>query len=99
MAIPASKRQLKPIEEQNVLVAGSQAYLSHDFVPPHLFSVRSLPAEFMAKTGTFEAGSVLEGMGRKLKGFEAQRFRNAVMRQTGFLEPGPAEVPASPYLG
>lgn len=32
-------------------------------------------------------GSVLEGVGRKLRGSDAERFRQAVMRQTGFLEP------------
>ena len=32
-------------------------------------------------------GSVLEGVGRKLKGSDAARFRESVMRQTGFLEP------------
>ncbi len=32
-------------------------------------------------------GSVLEGVGRKLRGSDAARFRESVMRQTGFLEP------------
>lgn len=42
----------------------------------------------MALTGCFSLqGSVLEGVGRKLRGSDAERFRRAVMRQTGFLEP------------
>jgi hypothetical protein len=36
-------------------------------------------------------GSVKEGKGRKLAGLEAVRFRNAIMRQTGFLEPDSAD--------
>lgn len=31
-------------------------------------------------------GSVTQGKGRKLSGFDAVRFRNAIMRQTGFIE-------------
>lgn len=30
---------------------------------------------------------MLEGVGRKLRGADAARFRESVMRQTGFLEP------------
>ena len=29
----------------------------------------------------------MEGKGRKLAGLDAVRFRNAIMRQTGFIEP------------
>ena len=32
-------------------------------------------------------GSVTQGKGRKLSGFESVRFRNEIMRQTGFIEP------------
>ena len=32
-------------------------------------------------------GSVTQGKGRKLSGFDAVRFRNEIMRQTGFIEP------------
>jgi hypothetical protein len=32
-------------------------------------------------------GSLYEGVGRKLRGMDAARFRRSVMRQTGFLEP------------
>ena len=31
-------------------------------------------------------GSVTQGKGRKLSGFDAVRFRNEIMRQTGFIE-------------
>ena len=31
-------------------------------------------------------GSLYEGVGRKLRGLDAVRFRQSVMRQTGFLE-------------
>lgn len=31
-------------------------------------------------------GSVMVGNGRKLKGYDADRFKRTIMRQTGFLE-------------
>ena len=31
-------------------------------------------------------GSLFEGVGRKLRGMDAVRFRRSVMQQTGFLE-------------
>lgn len=31
-------------------------------------------------------GSVMVGNGRKLKGYDADRFKRSIMRQTGFLE-------------
>ena len=32
-------------------------------------------------------GSVTQGKGHKLAGLEMARFRQAIMRQTGFIEP------------
>jgi hypothetical protein len=37
----------------------------------------------------------MEGKGRKLAGLEAVRFRNAIMRQTGFIEPDCADFSIS----
>ncbi|KAK9919089.1 hypothetical protein WJX75_009314 [Coccomyxa subellipsoidea] len=81
----------------------SLVYRSKGFVPPHeLVSQQdilasSLPAD---PTGasvrtTFRPGSVMEGKGRKLAGLEAVRFRNAIMRQTGFIEPDCADFSIS----
>ncbi|KAK9811629.1 hypothetical protein WJX72_007254 [[Myrmecia] bisecta] len=56
------------------------------FVPPHLMA-QSLPIALTSRDLRFQPGSVLEGAGRKLRGFDAIRVRTAVMQQTGFLEP------------
>lgn len=47
---------------------------------------QTLPTDFVYAEDA-RPGSVLEGVGRKLKGSDAARFRESVMRQTGFLEP------------
>ncbi len=44
-------------------------------------------------------GSVTEGKGRKLAGLEAVRFRNTIMRQTGFIEPDCADFSISYATG
>lgn len=65
-------------------------------VPPHLMTAgggaaaaMSMPYHPAAADGYdgFRPGSVLEGAGRKLRGTDAMRMRNAVLTQTGFLEP------------
>lgn len=64
-----------------------------DFVPPHLMSIQETSMDVMDTTplsssysAGFRPGSVTQGKGRKLSGFDAVRFRNAIMRQTGFIE-------------
>lgn len=48
-----------------------------EMVPPH---------EMAATNSPMLSCSVLEGMGRTLKGRDLRRVRNAVWRQTGFLD-------------
>ncbi|KAK9824808.1 hypothetical protein WJX74_010574 [Apatococcus lobatus] len=55
------------------------------FVPPHLLSA-SLPVREAAADDPFRPGSVMVGNGRKLKGYDADRFKRTIMRRTGFLE-------------
>jgi hypothetical protein len=64
------------------------------FIPPHVYSMSCLLSNEVGLAGGknprdmgFRPGSVLEGVGRKLRGMDADRFRTTVMRQTGFLEP------------
>ncbi|KAL3143700.1 hypothetical protein ABBQ38_002494 [Trebouxia sp. C0009 RCD-2024] len=64
----------------------SLAAADEQFVPPHLLTAQTLPSDFVFAEES-RPGSVLEGVGRKLRGSDAERFRRAVMRQTGFLEP------------
>uniref|UniRef100_A0A0A8Y224 Uncharacterized protein n=1 Tax=Arundo donax TaxID=35708 RepID=A0A0A8Y224_ARUDO len=47
-----------------------------DMVPPHVVAARRHA----------RSSSVLEGAGRTLKGRDLRRVRNAVLRQTGFLD-------------
>ncbi|BDA49246.1 hypothetical protein COCOBI_13-3570 [Coccomyxa sp. Obi] len=83
---------------------------SKGFVPPHeLVSQQdslgcSLPAHshypgMSVPSSTFRPGSVTEGKGRKLAGLEAVRFRNTIMRQTGFIEPDCADFSISYATG
>lgn len=83
---------------------------SKGFVPPHELVAQqdslgcSLPAHShypgMSVPGTtFRPGSVTEGKGRKLAGLEAVRFRNTIMRQTGFIEPDCADFSISYATG
>jgi len=50
-----------------------------EMVPPHEFVARNSAQSPML------AYSVLEGIGRTLKGRDMRQVRNAVWRQTGFL--------------
>jgi len=50
-----------------------------EMVPPHEFVARNSDQSPML------AYSVLEGIGRTLKGRDMRQVRNAVWRQTGFL--------------
>ena len=51
-----------------------------EMLPPHEIVARSLAQSPML------ACSVLEGVGRTLKGRDLRQVRNAVWRQTGFLD-------------
>eukprot|EP00898_Chlorokybus_atmophyticus_P000976 jgi/Chlat1/187/Chrsp1S03109 len=65
---------------------------SNGFVPPHVLLAmqevgqRGGAMTYAAKGGLMEPGSVVEGVGCTLKGQAARRIRNAVLRQTGFLD-------------
>ncbi|CAL8464122.1 g3657 [Coccomyxa elongata] len=83
---------------------------SKGFVPPHELVAQqdslgcSLPAHsrypgMSVPSSTFRPGSVTEGKGRKLAGLEAVRFRNTIMRQTGFIEPDCADFSISYATG
>lgn len=90
LALPSSvKYQSAPV---NVPVLSSAMLRHHDFddiddddgggdgemLPPH---------EIVARTQSpMLAFSVLEGAGRTLKGRDLRQVRNAVWRQTGFLD-------------
>ncbi|GMI96898.1 hypothetical protein like AT3G15040 [Hibiscus trionum] len=52
-----------------------------EMLPPHEIVARSLAAQ-----SPMLACSVLEGVGRTLKGRDLRKVRNAVWRQTGFLD-------------
>ncbi|KAL0018745.1 hypothetical protein WJX79_007350 [Trebouxia sp. C0005] len=75
-----------PAKRQNTHSWGNRPAAEDEFVPPHLMSARTLPSDFVYAEDA-RPGSVLEGIGRKLRGSDAFRFRESVMRQTGFLEP------------
>ncbi|CAN0847291.1 hypothetical protein LINGRAHAP2_LOCUS4901 [Linum grandiflorum] len=47
-------------------------------LPPHKIVARGCRAQ--------SSGSMLEGVGRTLKGRDLRQVRNAVFRQTGFLD-------------
>lgn len=75
-----------PTKRQNRNTWGNRPADEDEFVPPHLMSAQTLPSDFVYAEDA-RPGSVLEGIGRKLRGSDAFRFRESVMRQTGFLEP------------
>ncbi|KAL0039670.1 hypothetical protein WJX77_004829 [Trebouxia sp. C0004] len=75
-----------PAKRQNTNSWGIRPATEDEFVPPHLMSAQTLPSDFVYAEDA-RPGSVLEGIGRKLRGSDAIRFRESVMRQTGFLEP------------
>jgi hypothetical protein len=58
------------------------------FLPPHILVERQHGSSAVAGRGArpLRVGSVCVGVGRKLTGSAAARFRVEVMRQTGFLE-------------
>lgn len=75
-----------PAKRQNTNTWNIGPATEDGFVPPHLMSAQTLPSDFVYAEDA-RPGSVLEGVGRKLTGSDAFRFRESVMRQTGFLEP------------
>ena len=58
------------------------------FVPPHeLLAEQSfLLSSWHEQRGEWSSSSVIEGMGRTLKGKDATRVRNEILRKTGFIE-------------
>ncbi|KAL1203015.1 Protein S40-4 [Cardamine amara subsp. amara] len=44
------------------------------------------PEEYFLRRSRSSSSSVMEGVGRKLKGRDLSKVRNAVLKQTGFLE-------------
>jgi hypothetical protein len=62
----------------NNVVGGEESDDNEDdeMVPPHVVAARRHA----------RSSSVLEGAGRTLKGRDLRRVRNAVLRQTGFLD-------------
>ncbi|XP_006413123.2 uncharacterized protein LOC18029682 [Eutrema salsugineum] len=44
------------------------------------------PEEYFMRRSRSSSSSVMEGVGRKLKGRDLSKVRNAVLKQTGFLE-------------
>jgi hypothetical protein len=87
------KPKLKPKADDGPLQSELGRSLADDdkpLTPPHLMS---LPAQnFAGHDLCTRPGSLYEGVGRKLRGMDAARFRRSVMRQTGFLEPGTESV-------
>lgn len=71
--VPGRRRGGSPVAE-----ADGDDYDEDEMLPPH---------EMVARKGTpATTFSVLEGVGRTLKGRDLRRVRNAVWRQTGFLD-------------
>ncbi|KAG7541332.1 Senescence regulator S40 [Arabidopsis thaliana x Arabidopsis arenosa] len=44
------------------------------------------PEEYFLRRSRSSSSSVMEGVGRKLKGRDLSKVRNAILKQTGFLE-------------
>lgn len=44
------------------------------------------PEEYFGRRSRSSSSSVMEGVGRKLKGRDLSKVRNAILKQTGFLE-------------
>ncbi|CAL9226990.1 unnamed protein product [Arabidopsis halleri] len=44
------------------------------------------PEEYFMRRSRSSSSSVMEGVGRKLKGRDLSKVRNAILKQTGFLE-------------
>lgn len=59
---------------------GDEEGNEHEMIPPHVHIARRL-----AQTPVYST-SVLEGVGRTLKGRDLRQVRNAVWRHTGFLD-------------
>ncbi|KAL5218775.1 hypothetical protein ABZP36_019459 [Zizania latifolia] len=63
-------------ENGKVVNNGDESEDEEEMVPPHVVAARRHA----------RSSSVLEGAGRTLKGRDLRRVRNAVLRQTGFLD-------------
>lgn len=68
----------RPDNEEEDLVRGAAAML-----PPHEMVARAFAGSYGAAVNP---SSMLEGTGRTLKGRDLRRVRDAVFRQTGFLD-------------
>lgn len=74
------QREFVEVEDENVDVEDEKDFDGEEMLPPHEIVARRLSRSQSV------ACSVLEGAGRTLKGRDLRQVRNAVWRQTGFLD-------------
>lgn len=74
-------RARKGWEELDGDVRGAEDIEEEEMLPPH-----EIVARAVSKESPLTTFSMLEGVGRTLKGRDLRKVRNAVWRQTGFLD-------------
>ncbi|KAL3752306.1 hypothetical protein ACJRO7_013026 [Eucalyptus globulus] len=74
------QREFVEVEDENVDVEDEKDFDGEEMLPPHEIVARRLSRSQSV------ACSVVEGAGRTLKGRDLRQVRNAVWRQTGFLD-------------
>ncbi|WOL16045.1 hypothetical protein Cni_G24827 [Canna indica] len=79
--VPVVPRRMRRFELEATDGVGDRDGDEREMMPPHEIVARTYGRE--SPTTTF---SVLEGAGRTLKGRDLRRVRDAVFRQTGFLD-------------